>query len=137
MLFQRLKHKLPIIVIILLSPLILVFNLLLVFIMFLDPKARRFDKEEAKSLLSDELEKFGDLGYARLREVFVEQKDVRCLDVTGASGVEYQVEIQGFWDGDEGQDIRVLGGIDNGGLSSYVPLSDSFIMRPDGLPLKG
>ena len=132
MLFQRLKNKLPIILIILLSPLILVFNMLLILIMFLDPQARKFDKEEARLLLSDELEKVGNLGYAQLRKVFVEQKDIQCFDVTGASGVEYQVEIQGWGDGDEEEDIRILGGIDNGGLSAYVPLSDSFIMRPDG-----
>ncbi len=132
MLFHRLKNKLPIIVIILLSPLILVFNLLLVLVMCLDPRARKFDKEEARLLLSEELGKVKNLGYSQLRKVFVEQKDIQNFNLTGASGVEYQVEIQGWWDGDEDKDIRILGGIDNGGLSAYVPLSDSLIMSPDG-----
>ena len=130
--FQRLKNKLPIIVLILLSPLILVFNILLILVMCLDPRARKFDKEEARFILLDELEKVRNLGYAQLRNVFVERKDIQNFNVTGASGVEYQVEIQGWWDGDEEEDIRILGGIDNGGLRAYFPLSDSFIVRTDG-----
>ena len=53
MLLLRLKKKLPLIVILLFSPLILVFNLLLILIMCLDPRARKFDKEEARLLLAD------------------------------------------------------------------------------------
>ena len=132
MLFQRLKNTLPMIVLILLSPLILVFNILPILIMCLDPRARKFDKEEARLILVDELEKVRNLGYAQLRKVFVERKEFQNFNVTGASGVEYQVEIQGWWDGDEEEDIRILGGIDNGGLRAYSPLSDSFVVRPDG-----
>ena len=136
MLFQRLKNKLPLILILLLSPIILVFNILLILIMCLDPRTRKFDKEEARLLLADELEKVRNLGYTQLRKVFVEQKGIQAFKVTGASGVEYQIEIEGWWDGDDEADIRILGGIDNGGLRAYVPLSDLFIVRPDE-PLQG
>ncbi len=131
MLFQRLNNKLPLIVILLLSPIIFVFNMLLILIKCLDPRARKFDKEEARLLLAGELEKIRSLGYTQLRKAFVEQKDIQAFNVAGASGVEYQLEIEGRWDGDEEEDIRILGSIDNGGLRAYVPLSDSFIVKPD------
>lgn len=117
---------------ILLSPIIIVFNILVVFLMFLDPRTRKFDKQEANAILSEELEKIRNLGYQELRKTFIEQKDIKNLEITGASGVDYQVEIQGWWDDKVDKDIRVLGSIDNGGLSAYVPLGDSFIMQPDG-----
>ncbi len=94
-------------------------------------RARKFDKEEARLLLAGELEKIRSLGYTQLRKAFVEQKDIQAFNVAGASGVEYQLEIEGRWDGDEEEDIRILGSIDNGGLRAYVPLSDSFIVKPD------
>ena len=79
MLFQQLKNKLPLIVILLLSPVILVFNILLILIMCLDPRARKFYKEEARLLLADELEKVRNLGYTQLRKVFVEQKGIQAF----------------------------------------------------------
>ncbi len=104
--------------------------------MFLDPRAPKFDKEEARVLLADELQRVRKLGYPQLRKVFIEQKSIRAFSVTGASGIEYQLEIEGRWDADEGKDIRIIGGIDNGGLRAYVPLTDSFIVRRTGSSLK-
>lgn len=117
MLFHRLRNKLPIVLIILLSPIIVVFNLLLVLIMFLDPRARKFDKQEARAILSEELEKVRKLGYAKLREIFIEKKQIKNFEITATSGVDYQVEIQGWWDGEPDNDILISGGIDNGGLT--------------------
>lgn len=53
-------------------------------------------------------------------------------EVSGPSGVAYQLEFQIVWDGNPGGDVRVIGGIDDGGLRAFVPLTDSFIMAPGG-----
>jgi hypothetical protein len=54
------------------------------------------------------------------------------LDVTGASGAPYQIEVEAFWDDEPGGNIRVLGTIDDGGLRALKPLADDFIIAPDG-----
>ena len=86
--------------------------------MFLDPRARKFDKKEARAILSEELEKVRKLGYTKLQKIFIEQKQIKNFDRTATSGVDYQVEIQGWWDGEPDKDILISGGIDNGGLSA-------------------
>jgi len=53
-------------------------------------------------------------------------------DVVGPSGTTYQVEVNVFWDGAPGPNVRVLLSIDDGGWRAFVPLTDSFIMAPDG-----
>ena len=48
------------------------------------------------------------------------------------SGKQYQVEIEFFWDGKPDKNIRVMGAIDDGGLRAMMPLTESFILSPDG-----
>ena len=53
------------------------------------------------------------------------------LTAVGPSGTEYQIEVQFFWDRQPDGDIRVFGGIDDGGfLAALAPLCDSFIVSP-------
>lgn len=52
--------------------------------------------------------------------------------MTGPSGTVYQIEIEAFWDGRPGGEIRMMGSIDDGGLRALMPLTDDFIIRPDG-----
>jgi hypothetical protein len=86
------------------------------------------DKQEAKRILEDELAKYRPLGYAALQRLLSEQDN---LEIKGASGAQYQIEIIAVWDSREGGDLRVLGSIDDGGLRAFVPLSSDLIIRPD------
>jgi hypothetical protein len=52
-----------------------------------------------------------------------------CLQVTGASGTEYQIEVQFFRDG---RGVLVVGSIDDGGWRAFVPLTESFVVHSDG-----
>jgi len=87
------------------------------------------DKQEARQLLAKELSGWRSHSYDQL---------VSCLDqivtkeVGGESGAAYQIEIQVFWDAQPGGNLRVVGGIDDGGWSAFKPLNDDFIMTPDG-----
>ncbi len=58
--------------------------------------------------------------------------EVITREVVGESGAVYQMEIQVFWDSQPGGNLRVLGGIDDGGWSAFVPLNETFIIAPDG-----
>ena len=87
------------------------------------------DRREARLLLSKQLFAVRARGYGALARSL---PLVETCEVTGPSGTVYQVEIQTFWDGRRDGDIRVTGSIDNGGLRWLVPLTDDFIIRPDG-----
>ncbi len=54
------------------------------------------------------------------------------LEVKGADGREYQVEIEAFWDDSPGGNVRVLFSIDDGGWSAFAPVCDSFLIAGDG-----
>ncbi len=87
------------------------------------------DKDKARALLELALQAYRDKSYAELRD-FIGEIDAH--EVAGPNGSEFQVEIQALWDYRPDGDIRVLGGIDDGGWSAFKPLSDSFVMAPDG-----
>lgn len=50
----------------------------------------------------------------------------------GASGTRYQVETQAHWDSGKDGPLRVFVLIDDGGWLSFAPMSESFILAPDG-----
>lgn len=47
-------------------------------------------------------------------------------------GKEYQLEAEVFWDSKKGGDLRVMVACDDGGWRAFKPLTDDFIMAPDG-----
>jgi hypothetical protein len=78
------------------------------------------NSKEAKQLLMDKLATYEARGYDPLLSI-VEQRCDR-FEVTGPSGVKYQVVIEVVWDDKPGQALRILGSIDNGGWRSFFPL---------------
>jgi hypothetical protein len=87
------------------------------------------DNNEAKILLQKTLEQFRQYSFKELQASI---GNIFTFQVDGESGVQYQIEVEAIWDGKPGQDIIVLGAIDDGGWRAFSPLSDSFIIRPDG-----
>ena len=103
------------------------------------------DKAEARRVLADEVGRLRGLSYAELsgripahpRRVLgiirvLEEPEVETCEVTAESGTTYQLESQVLWDGKAGGDIRVLVAVDDGGVSAFKPLTDDFILAPDG-----
>ena len=89
----------------------------------------KMDNQEARELLAKKLADYRRLRYA---DLVAKIGDIDSLEVTGPSGVDYQIEIQFTWDGKQDGDVRVMGGIDDGGWRAFAPLCDDFIMSPDG-----
>jgi hypothetical protein len=87
------------------------------------------DKEEARPLLATEISAWRSRSYA---DLVGQMKEPSAFEVEGASGAKYQVEIEVFWDDKPGGNIRVICSIDDGGWRAFSPLSDDFIMAPDG-----
>jgi hypothetical protein len=94
-------------------------------------EATEMDRGEARGILATHLGSFRLRSYADLVGLMGE---VHVAEVSGPSGAEYQTEIEVIWDSPrEKTNIRVFGSIDDGRLpGALVPVSDSFIVAPDG-----
>jgi hypothetical protein len=102
------------------------------------------NKAEARRFLAEEIAGLRALSYEELRSriprrrrrfLFVElvgEDQATTREVVADSGTRYQLETQVFWDGKPERDIRVMVSIDDGGLSAFLPISDDFIIAPDG-----
>jgi hypothetical protein len=88
------------------------------------------NKEEAAQLLEHELANLRSESYADLVRRIPER--LLAFERSTVSGTTYQVEIQFLWDDRPGDDVRVMGSIDDGGLRAFLPLSRSFIKSADG-----
>ncbi len=88
------------------------------------------NKSEAREIVIKELEKYRNKSYQELIEMI--KQDHIAYEHTTENNVFYQIEIEAFWDDKPNGNIRVSGSIDDGGLRAFVPLTDDFIMSPDG-----
>lgn len=86
---------------------------------------------EARSLLETELAKYRVWKFQDLVRLIDDRLD---YPVTAPSGLTYQMDVQAFWDIPErpNENLRVAAAIDDGGPSAYTPMTDSFIVAPDG-----
>ena len=88
------------------------------------------DQEEAREVLADYVARYRAESYAELAALIGE---VQVHEATGASGAGYILEFEVLWDREPEGDIRVVGGIDDGGFrSAFAPLLDDFVLTPDG-----
>ena len=87
------------------------------------------NKEEAAQILKEYLEDYRLRSYD---ELLCLVEDQHRYEVTGKSGQFYQIELSGFWDDKKLRHLRVCGSIDDGGLRAFFPVTDSFIIAPDG-----
>lgn len=69
--------------------------------------------------------------YGKLVARYLRESDE--YTVVAESGVQYQVEVQAFWDRPrQPGDLRVIIAIDDGGWRAFRPLSTDFIVASDG-----
>jgi len=94
-------------------------------------RRKRADESEARTVLATRLSALRRLTYGELVDRFLGK--VETEETVAASGRWYQIEIQGFWDSRPGGNLRVMGSIDEGkGWRAFKPLTDDFIIAPDG-----
>jgi hypothetical protein len=85
------------------------------------------DKVEAGALLQQRVRNLRAQSYKSL-QAFIEPV---TIEVEGPSGAGYQLEVQAFWDDEEGGNLRVIASIDDMGLRALSPMSDDFIKASD------
>jgi hypothetical protein len=89
------------------------------------------DTKEARSILAEHLARYRSRSNAELA-VWVRQHRTDTPEAVAPSGKRYQIEVQFFWDAKPEGDVRVSGAIDDGGIRAFLPLTDSFILSPEG-----
>ena len=90
------------------------------------------DKKEANAILAEHLARYRTRSYTELA-AWVRDGRVDTPEAVGQSGASYQLEIQFFWDDRPDGDVRVVGSASDGrGIRVFVPLTDSFILSPEG-----
>ena len=84
---------------------------------------------EAKSVLLNELAKYRKRTY---RELCFLVDMPEAYFVSAPSGTRYQVEVEGIWNSEPNEVLRVHGMIDGGGINPRHPMVECFLIKPDG-----
>ena len=87
------------------------------------------NNSEAKEVLARELATYRSRPYRDLINLLDQSINA---EVQAQSGILYQVQIQVFGDERPDGNLRVAGAVDDGGRRASLPLTDSFILAPDG-----
>jgi hypothetical protein len=88
------------------------------------------DRREAAAIADAVVGELEAIPFQALVDRFLGEIEVRVE--TGASGVEYQVEIQAMWDRRGPGDLRVMVGVDDGSLrGAFRPVSRDFLVAAE------
>ena len=88
------------------------------------------NRDEARSILRARVAELRREPYDCLKSNWLGKPD--CEQITSHRGVEYQVEIEAFWDDETAGHLRLVALIDDGGWRALAPLADDFIIAADG-----
>jgi uncharacterized protein VirK/YbjX len=89
------------------------------------------DKVEAKEILKEHINRLRKLHYSELCK-YLEADNIDTPEAVGKTGTKYQLEIQAVWDDKKEGHLRVMVCIDDGGWRAFFPMSDDFIIAPNG-----
>jgi len=90
------------------------------------------DKTEARSILSEYLARYRARPYAELA-AWVKEHRIDEAEIVAPGGTPYHIEVNFLWDNRRNGNVRVIGAIDDGSMRTFIfPLSDSFILSPEG-----
>jgi hypothetical protein len=89
------------------------------------------DKKEARSILAEHLARYRSRSYAELA-TWIRESRIDTPQAVAPSGARYQIEVQFFWDDTPNGNVRVYASIDDGGMLAFLPITDSFILSPEG-----
>jgi hypothetical protein len=88
------------------------------------------DKGEARGIALAQIDDLRRMRWGELRDRYLDRPET--VEERGATGTIYQVQTQAFWDSRKDGDLRIIVAVDDGGWRAFVPLSEDFILAPDG-----
>lgn len=80
-------------------------------------------------LLDAELRRLLELPYSELTKLVGASK---LKEVLGEDGSSYRIYVKAIWDIARKKDVKVIVSVDDGGWRALCPLTQNFVMRPDG-----
>jgi hypothetical protein len=83
------------------------------------------DRQEARALLMNEVNRFRAMAPAELRALMGE---AQVKEIKGASGADYTIETHVVWDDKQHTTLRVMSSIDDGGLSAWLPMTENLLV---------
>jgi hypothetical protein len=86
------------------------------------------DKKEARTILRRRLAELRLLPYRELAQLV----DQDVVELEGPSGTTYQLETMAWLEDKQDGLLRVTVAIDDKGWRAFLPMTDSFLIRPDG-----
>lgn len=86
------------------------------------------DRKEARALLTEELNRFRAMAPAGLRALIGE---AQVKEIKSRSGAGYTIETDVVWDDKQKTTLRVMASIDDGGLSAWLPMTESLLVPCD------
>ncbi len=89
------------------------------------------NKSEAHLILSRCLAHYRSRPYVELAALASEGR-ADTSEVVALGGTRYQLEVEFVWDGKSNADVRVIAAVDDGGFRALLPVTESFILSPDG-----
>jgi len=94
---------------------------------------RKEKKAQLQAILKDKIDELMRLSYEDLLERVDKDPEVITHGTTGSEDF-YQMEVEVFFDDPKlkSGNLRVMATIDNGGWRAFAPISDSFIITPEG-----
>jgi hypothetical protein len=104
--------------------------------MLLDPKSWRFNKKEALETLRQHLEQIKSMSLSQVKSRLSDPKQ-HCISQFGNSGAEYQIEVEALQLLKKGEELELVGSIDDGRLRVFSPLSQSIVIPWDGTEISG
>lgn len=87
------------------------------------------NKGEARAIAAAEIDRLRSLSREELLGYI---DNPQTWEVVGESGTTFQLEASAFWEDRKRENFRVVVSIDDGGTSAFVPMSEDFIVAPDG-----
>ena len=88
------------------------------------------DRGEASALARTKVRELQQMTRAELRDRYLGKPETD--EVEAESGTSYQLETLAVWDQNEDGDLRVFVAVDDGGWRAIAPLSETFVVAPDG-----
>ena len=86
-------------------------------------------------LLGDYLAEIKSLPISEVKTRLADPRQ-HCISLRGESGSEYQIEIEPLQVSNDGQELELLGSIDDGRLRAFAPLSQTIAIRWDGTAIR-
>jgi hypothetical protein len=89
----------------------------------------RLNKVEARAVATEVASRYRTHARDDLLRLLDEQD---TFELVAPSGKRYQAEIEAVWDDSKGNNLRVVIEVDDGAFSAFSPLTECFIVAPDG-----